>query len=88
MSSLKKKQTENGELKKKNAELEQKINHIEGTMSSDERQNYNRLITMNNSMTKLKQMYSNLVNTKVQENEMGILKKKLKRREDKYKQLE
>lgn len=88
MNSLKKKSEEIDELKKKMEEHVQKYKSFESSLTGDERSNHNKLITMNKSLINLKQMYQQLVNTKVAEGELKILQKKLRRKDQKYKQLE
>ena len=57
-------------------------------MSSSDRENYNKLLTMNKSMLNLKQMYKQLLKAKNAEQEVKVLMKKCKRKDTTIKQLE
>lgn len=88
MSRIKKKDEIVTELKTKNSELEGQIKSLEGSMSMDTKNMHNKLLSMNKSMMNLKQMYNELLNANVADSELKIIQKKLKRREDRIKQLE
>ena len=81
---MKKVNDQNNQIKDLESQLkveQEKFKSLESTMSSSDRENYNKLLTMNKSMVNLKQMYKQLLKAKNAEQEVKVLNKKCKRKE-------